>query len=90
LPYAALRRRSRRRMGRTLGFRGTRCRRRLSCPGLPYAALPQRRAVPYSPRWARSARHHALGMRFRMDGAARYVDAFSCHIGPRPARAQPF
>ena len=44
LPYTALRMRSSRHTGRTVGFRGFRFRRRLR---VPYAALPQRRAVSY-------------------------------------------
>ena len=48
LPYAALRTRCGRHTGRTLGVRDGRSRRRVLWPGLPYAALPQRRAVPYS------------------------------------------
>ena len=48
LPYAALRTRCGRHTGRTLGFLGRRARRRVLWPDLPYAALPQHRAVPYS------------------------------------------
>jgi len=48
LPYAALCTRVCRHTGCTLEFRGRWCRRRVWWPDLPYAALPQRRAVPYS------------------------------------------
>ena len=54
LPYAALRRLSGRRTGSTLGFRLGSRRPAPKSRLVPYAALPQRRAVPYSARWARS------------------------------------
>ena len=83
LPYAALRTRSSRCTASTLGLRERRAPRCASRCSLPYAALPQRRAVPYSGIFAQLRR----GAPLRLPSTSLSIGAGGARSGRRGVRA---